>query len=344
MNRFLFWLLVLTSSSVSAQEFTVAFGSCSNQRFDLSIFDTIVTHQPDVFLFLGDNVYLDTHNKDTMCARYDSLLSNRSFRNLQDQTEIWAIWDDHDYGWNDAGKTYPEKELTKVLLLDAFDEPPTSCRWKRSGIYGTKLIQLEGLRIQFILLDTRTFRDSLCSFNDLPYPKSCFPYWPEYSPCPDSTRTLLGSEQWYWLEQKLSEPADFRVICSSIQFGHAFNGYESWNNFPWEKVKMAQLIQSKQANGVVFISGDVHYGEISKDTLQIGYPLYDVTSSGLSSTWHSPAPNQNRMGQAVMENNFGLLRFSAKEKKVRIELLDKSNAVREELILDKQQLIAPITK
>jgi len=344
MNRFLFWLLVLTSSSVSAQEFTVAFGSCSNQRFDLSIFDTIVTHQPDVFLFLGDNVYLDTHNKDTMCVRYDSLLSNRSFRNLQDQTEIWAIWDDHDYGWNDAGKTYPEKELTKVLLLDAFDEPPTSCRWKRSGIYGTKLIQLEGLRIQFILLDTRTFRDSLCSFNDLPYPKSYFPYWPEYSPCPDSTRTLLGSEQWYWLEQKLSEPADFRFICSSIQFGHAFNGYESWNNFPWEKVKMAQLIQSKQANGVVFISGDVHYGEISKDTLQIGYPLYDVTSSGLSSTWHSPAPNQNRMGQAVMENNFGLLRFSAKEKKVRIELLDKSNAVREELILDKQQLIAPITK
>ena len=344
MNRFLFWLLVLTSSSVSAQEFTVAFGSCSNQRFDLSIFDTIVTHQPDVFLFLGDNVYLDTHNKDTMCVRYDSLLSNRSFRNLQDQTEIWAIWDDHDYGWNDAGKTYPEKELTKVLLLDAFDEPPTSCRWKRSGIYGTKLIQLEGLRIQFILLDTRTFRDSLCSFNDLPYPKSYFPYWPEYSPCPDSTRTLLGAEQWYWLEQKLSEPADFRFICSSIQFGHAFNGYESWNNFPWEKVKMAQLIQSKQANGVVFISGDVHYGEISKDTLQIGYPLYDVTSSGLSSTWHSPAPNQNRMGQAVMENNFGLLRFSAKEKKVRIELLDKSNAVREELILDKQQLIAPITK
>jgi alkaline phosphatase D len=341
MNRLLFWLFLACVSSVTGQTFKVAFGSCSNQRFNLDIFDTIRQHQPNAIVLLGDNVYLDTHDKDTMCLKYDSLLLHPAFRRLQEQIPIWPIWDDHDFGWNDAGKTYPEKEITKVLFLDAFDEPASSCRWKRAGIYGSKLIQLEGMRVQFIMLDTRTFRDSLCIFNELPHPKSYFPYWPEYSPCADTTRTLLGQEQWAWLEKQLREPADFRVVCSSIQFGHSFNGYESWNNFPWEKNKLAQLIRSTQANGVIFISGDVHYGEISKDTLEIGYPLYDITSSGLSSTWHSPAPNTNRMGEAIMENNFGLITLHPNLQRIEIQLIDKSNVIREQLILDKQTLIVP---
>lgn len=36
-----------------------------------------------------------------------------------------------------------------------------------------------------------------------------------------------------------------------------------------------------QRNGVVFISGDVHFGEITRYDCAVGYPLYDVTSSGL---------------------------------------------------------------
>lgn len=344
MNRWLFWIFCGFSLSLHAQNFTVAFGSCSNQKFDLSIFDTILTHDPDVMILLGDNVYLDTYDKSVMCAKYDSLLTHPSFHRLQERVSIWPVWDDHDYGWNDAGKEYSEKELTKLLLFDAFDEPASSCRWKRPGIYGEKIVERNGLRVQFLLLDTRSFRDSLCVFNETPMPKNAFTYWPEYSPCSDTTRTLLGTEQWNWLRDKLSEPADYRIVCSSIQFGHAYNGYESWNNFPWEKERLIRIIRETRAQGVVFISGDVHYGEISKDTANIGYPIYDITSSGLSSTWHSAAPNANRVGEPIMENNFGLLQFTEKDQKLVVQLIDKSNRIRETIILDKNQLTAPTFK
>jgi alkaline phosphatase D len=70
---------------------------------------------------------------------------------------------------------------------------------------------------------------------------------------------------------------------------------------------MLDLIAATQATGVVFISGDVHYAEISKLNPPGIYPLYDVTSSGITSTWGFATPNDNRMDGPVMENNFGLI-------------------------------------
>ena len=40
--------------------FSIAFGSCSSEESDLPIFNNIVKHQPNLFIFLGDNIYGDT--------------------------------------------------------------------------------------------------------------------------------------------------------------------------------------------------------------------------------------------------------------------------------------------
>ena len=103
------------------------------------------------------------------------------------------------------------------------------------------------------------------------------------------------------------EAADVRIIASSNQFSHEYNGWESWTNVPHEQERMIQLIQKTKANGVVFISGDVHWGEISKKNWSNGYPIYDVTSSGLIQTWPNLEPNKNRIGPAVPQNNIGLI-------------------------------------
>ena len=66
------------------------------------------------------------------------------------------------------------------------------------------------------------------------------------------------------------------------------------------------LIKKNKANGVVFITGDVHYSEISKLETDF-YPIYDFTSSGLSSTWHFATPNKNRIEGPIMDNHFGLI-------------------------------------
>ena len=62
-----------------------------------------------------------------------------------------------------------------------------------------------------------------------------------------------------------------------------------------------------KANHLLFISGDVHYAEVSKFEHPDCYPIYDVTSSGLSSTWKFATPNKNRLEGPIMENHFGLL-------------------------------------
>lgn len=59
--------------------------------------------------------------------------------------------------------------------------------------------------------------------------------------------------------------------------------------------------------GVIFISGDVHYSEISKLQPEALYPLYDVTSSGITQVWADIEQNRNRVGSAHSRNNFGML-------------------------------------
>jgi alkaline phosphatase D len=104
-------------------------------------------------------------------------------------------------------------------------------------------------------------------------------------------------------------PADVKIIASSTQFSITHNGYEAWANFPHEQQRFIDLIKKTKANGVFFISGDVHYAELSKLNVDGGYPLYDVTSSGITSTWDFATPNDNRIDGPVMENNYGLVHY-----------------------------------
>jgi alkaline phosphatase D len=51
----------------------------------------------------------------------------------------------------------------------------------------------------------------------------------------------------------------------------------------------------------------VHWAEISKQPLEGGYPVYDVTSSGITQEWDKVEPNDNRVGEAFQPNNAGII-------------------------------------
>ena len=70
---------------------------------------------------------------------------------------------------------------------------------------------------------------------------------------------------------------------------------------------MIDIIRKTRANGVLFISGDVHYGEIAKREYEAMYPIYDITASGLSQSWLYPTPNKYRIEGPVMDNHFGMI-------------------------------------
>jgi alkaline phosphatase D len=332
---------VILFSCNQKQEVTkIAFGSCGWQDEPQPVLSLAADYKPDAFIFLGDNIYGDTHNMDTLENKYKRWQAQPYFKKLDSATKIFATWDDHDYGWNDDGKHYAFKKESKELFLKYFKEPAESERRKHEGIYHTEYIKSGNKTIQIILLDVRTFRNNLLLYDtSAKLPRESYFYRPDYIPHTSTDSTLLGAEQWKWLEGELSKPADLRLIGSGSQFSIEYNGYEAWANFPHEQKRMLDLIKSTKANGVIFLTGDVHYAEISKLQEPGLYPVYDITASGITSTWDFATLNKNRIEGPVMDNHFGLLTITwEKDPVIKMEIIDKFNNQRVEYTIMKSEI------
>ena len=292
-------------SAIKGLPAKIAFGSCCKQKKPHPILYKVVAHKPDLFVYLGDNIYGDTKDMKVLQKKYDELGAKAEFQNLRKNVAVVATWDDHDYGLNDSGKEYPMKEESKNVFLNFWKEPKDTVRWKRPGIYTHHTFMQNGKVMQVIILDTRTFRDKLLRNKNRKNPEPPFKH--DYRPDPSPEKSILGDAQWKWLEERFKEKADLRLICSSNQFSHEYNGYESWTNLPLEQKKMTDLIKKHKANGALFISGDVHWGEISKFPVKDCYPVFDVTSSGLTETWKTIEDNKYRIGKPCRTNNFGMI-------------------------------------
>lgn len=319
-------LLFNSSCNEKTSVTTIAFGSCAHESDAQPILSLTASYKPNIFIYLGDNIYGDTDNMDTLQAKYARLAAKPEFQELTSQTKTLAIWDDHDYGRNDAGKYYPQKVASKEIFLNFFKEPANSERRKHAGIYHAEYLTYGDKTVQVILLDNRTFRSDLLRYDTLTSPRKQSFYQLDYSPHSSPDSTLLGEEQWRWLEKELAKKADLRLIASGSQFAIEYNGYEAWANFPLEQKRMLDLIKKTKAAGVLFLSGDVHYAEISKIEEPGLYPIYDVTSSGITSTWDFATPNKNRIEGPVMENHFGLLNIQwKKDPLISMQIIDKHN-------------------
>ena len=283
---------------------TITFGSCSKQSLPQPIWDSILKLDPDVFLFLGDNIYGDTTDMTKLRAKYAELGAVEGYKRLKKHCPVLATWDDHDYGKNDAGAEFSMKKESQEAFLDFFDEPKNSTRRKTPGIYDAKIFGPAGKRVQFLLLDTRYFRSPL---NKTGRPK--FPAEGRrgpYSPVEDTDATLLGEAQWQWLEAQLRKPAELRILATSIQLVANEHGWECWANFPHERQRLYDLIKKTKANGMLAISGDRHRGEISKDADSLPYPIFDITASGMNiKSRFSNELNSQRVGSPYLDEHFG---------------------------------------
>ncbi|WZN60787.1 PhoD-like phosphatase [Chloropicon roscoffensis] len=266
----------------------LSFGSCNDQRKDQSIWGPIVEGKPDVWLWLGDNIYADRKVKSypkefrgatvaQMRAMYDQLSAVPGYRALLGGVgKVVATWDDHDYGLDDSGKELPYKRESQGLLLDFLGVPEDSELRRREGVYNSHTFGPEGKRVKLIVLDTRYHRDPIFSDGD-----------------------MLGEEQWRWLGEELtSGDAQVTLIASSIQVlpNHHVTlcpicyiedspfRVETWAHFPREKRRLADLIRDRRAEGVILLSGDVHLGEVLRSPAGClaPYPINEITSSGMT--------------------------------------------------------------
>tara|TARA_R110002012_G_scaffold1562_3_gene7750 strand:- start:1085 stop:2146 length:1062 start_codon:yes stop_codon:yes gene_type:complete len=300
-------LSLVISTGVTAAPSKILFGSCGHQDKKIPIFNAINKEKGDLFIFLGDNIYGDTNDMDVLADKYQRLGAKPGFKTLKAQTPIIAMWDDHDYGQNDAGKEYPHKEQSRQIMLNFWDEPVNSVRRTRpDGIYTSYMYGENEQTIQVIMPDLRWNRDALNHVSELEYyTKRKLNNQGPYSPSEVKGASMLGEAQWQWLEQELKKPAAIKLIASSLQLLPDFTGWESWANFPEDRNRLFALIKKHKVNGVVIISGDTHWGEISKYQQNLDYPLIEMTSSGLTEKWKDVSPNKHRVGNFTHNVNYG---------------------------------------
>ena len=324
-------LMMLSAASAGADDKTVltriAFGSCARQDKPQPIWDAVVALKPDLYLSLGDTIYGDTTDMAVMKKKYDQLAAIPGWQRLKAACPMLATWDDHDYGVNDGGAEYPKKDESQQLFLDFFGIPKDSPRRTQKGVYHAETFGPPDKRVQVIMLDTRYFRSPLKKR----LLKLLFGEGP-YEPSADTRATMLGDAQWAWLETQLKVPAKVRILVSSVQLVAQDHGWEKWMNHPHERERLYKLIKDTKAAGVVCLSGDRHLAEVSMMDAGIGYPLYDVTSSGLTEAaqkWRRLEVNRHRVATMNWGNNFGFITidWSKDDPLLRLQVRDQDGEV-----------------
>lgn len=302
----------------------VAFGSCAHQDKPQPIWDVIYKNNPDLFIFSGDNVYASTPDTKPISAQYKKMNLIPEFRHFREHVPILATWDDHDFGIKDSGADNPEKDEAKKQFLNQWTYVRDSMGVNQKGVYHAKI--LGGVRkksptFQVIMLDTRWFRSPLKKNDDPANPNKRF------LPTDDKKTTILGEEQWDWLEKQLRKPADVRVVVSSIQFVAEEHGFEKWANFPHEKERFLNLLRKTGAKNLFIVSGDRHMGVIAKQEVKGWGTLYDITGSGINRAADVDETDKSYVGTPYKTENFGLMNINWERKKIDLQLRDASNKI-----------------
>jgi len=293
---------------------TIAFGSCNDQNKSQNMWQYIIANQPDMWIWLGDNIYGDTEDMSVMAQKYHLQKSNKDYQKLRALCPILGIWDDHDYGENDAGINFPKKEESKKLMLDFLDvDANATVRKQQHGAYQSYTYGPKEKEVKIILLDARYFRSDL---KEDPHPDRRYQA--------KESGDILGEEQWAWLEKELTNStAKVHVIGSGIQIIPEQHGWEKWANFPKERKRLFDLFVKTKPRNPVLISGDRHIAELSKFQPEgLPYPIYEMTSSSLTHGWGNRRPelNKHRVGEIVYDRNFALLHIDWQKNNPRLTL------------------------
>lgn len=278
---------------------------------DDKIFTAITKANPDIMLWLGDNVYYreaDWFSRTGMVHRYTHARSLPELQPLLASTSHYAIWDDHDYGPNDSDGTYHMKETAWEVFRDFWGNPTYGLEGQK-GI--TTFFQYSD--VEFFLLDDRYFRTA----------NRC-------ETCPD--RTMLGEKQLQWLKEALAASyAPFKIVACGGQVLTTNKASETYINlFPAERDSILAHIEREDIKGVVFLTGDRHFSELSAMQNARGNWVYDLTVSPFSAGPFATAGetvNDYRVdGTLAGQRNFALINFSGsrKSRQMKIDLYDSN--------------------
>lgn len=238
----------------------IGIAGCHRQDFPAPALSRYLEAQPQLMLWVGDNVYADTEDDiGHIEACYAALEAKPAFRLLRDKAITIAGWDDHDYGLDNSGRNYALKQESKRLFRSFWKQEG----WipeERDGVYHARLFGQGNQTLQVIILDPRFNREDEGEAAD-----------------------TLGESQWRWLEHQLREPADLRLVVSGYQVLLDREArFETWAKFPRARQRLFDLIRRTGAENVIFVTGDQHYGEVLRVRNALGYDAIELMFSGIN--------------------------------------------------------------
>jgi len=235
---------------------------------DSSIFETMAKEKAAFMLWLGDNWYLREADFYSAWGVWYRAHRDRALPVLQPLLKAmphYAIWDDHDYGPNNADKSFVFRETARQVFMSYWANP--SYGQDNEGIY----TRFQHGDAEFFLLDDRYFRSN----DDMA---------PYVNGQPNPEKRMWGKKQLDWLKNGLLQSrATFKFIVTGSQVLNPASPYDCLQSYPVEYNELMSFLMDQRINGVLFLTGDRHHSEVIRLDRTRGYTLYDITSSPLTS-------------------------------------------------------------
>ncbi len=256
---------------------------------EYEIYNAMTDANPNFMIWLGDNIYLrepDWNSWTGIVHRYTQARQTPEMREFLSSTHNYAIWDDHDAGPNDSDRSFWNKNQT-LKVFELFWANPS---YGVGNINGA-ITSFEFADCEFFLLDNRTYRT--------PNRRK------------SGEKTQMGEEQLQWLFDNLSSSyAKFKFVVMGGQLLSTVEAYESYSNYGFqdERQRIIDFIREDSILNVVFLTGDVHFSEISVLKEEGKPTIWDITSSPLNSGFNTNALEQEnnlRIPESViMQRNY----------------------------------------
>lgn len=165
---------------------------------------------------------------------------------ILDRFPVAHMWDDHDLGPNNADKTYGGIAMSLQVLQEFFPTYPLSAHGDYQHFsYG---------QTDFWLLDSRSQRDA-----------ATMPNSPAKSMLDGNHLGADGQLEWL-LNGLKNSTATWKFVLTPVVFNLTHEKEDAWYGFRGEHNKIVQFIRDNHITGVIFISGDSHFGAIDDGT------------------------------------------------------------------------------
>ncbi len=232
---------------IGPASFTVAVGSCARVGTNGAVFDTIRQVDPAAFVITGDLHYanIDENDPDRFRELFDFTLTRTSPSALLRQTPIAYVWDDHDYGANNADATTPSRPAAMAVFRD--DVPHYPLAGPETAIHQAFTIG----RVRVVMTDTRSARSPSSSTDD-------------------ADKSMLGEEQKAWFKAELiaaDEAGQLVIWVNSVPWiAAAAPGGDGWDGYSTERAEIADFLVDQEIDRLVMVSGDAHMVAIDDGT------------------------------------------------------------------------------